>query len=341
MDHYKWSLRAGAVMILCAFLLRLTATGFFMPMVRLLTKPNIASMIIYLETGRVVRFSDSPGDTTVFAPVLYQVPEATQPPDIPTVPVAPEIPVFTADDARKVQILGAALTADPKQLIQKPLEWDLTGEEPTVLILHTHATESFTRAAGERYTESSAFRTLSEEYNMVSIGNRVAQLLEAGGITVLHDRQLHDYPSYNGSYTHARKSIQQYLEEYPSIRLVLDLHRDASGDNNNQMTTSATVNGEPSAQIMLVVAIGTDSRPVPQWRTNLALGLKLHVQLERTAPGICRYINLRASRFNQDLSPGALLVEVGAAGNSHAEALKAAEVLAEAVIALKYGANLE
>ena len=175
---------------------------------------------------------------------------------------------------------------------------------------------------------------------MVSVGDRVAELLKAGGINVIHDRQLHDYPSYNGSYTHARKSIQQYLEEYPSIRLVLDLHRDASGDNSNQMTTSAVVDGERSAQIMLVVAAGTDARPVPNWQENLALGLKLHVQLERTADGICRYVNLRASRFNQDLSSGAILVEVGAAGNTHPEAVKAAEVLAEAIIALKYGANL-
>ena len=336
MDHYKWSLRAGAGMILCAFLLRLAAAGTFQPVADLLTKPHIATMMIYLETGRIVRFSDSLGTSTAFAPIsqaLAELPTATAPLDTPT------IPSFTATDAQSVKLVGTSITANAETLIQKPLSWDLTASEPTVLILHTHATESFTRSPGESYQESSAFRTLSEDYNMLSIGDRVAQLLEAGGITVIHDRQLHDYPSYNSSYTHARKSIQQYLEEYPSIQLVLDLHRDASGDNNNQMTTSATVDGEPSAQIMLVVAVGTSSRPVPQYQENLALGLKLHVQLERTAPGICRYINLRSSRFNQDLSTGALLVEVGAAGNSHPEAIKAAEVLAQAILALKYGAN--
>ena len=253
----------------------------------------------------------------------------------------PTVPCFAAGDAAGVKILGTEASFDAGALIEKPLEWDLTGSKPTVLILHTHATESYTRSAGETYTESSAFRTLSESYNMLSIGDRVAGLLEAGGITVLHDRQLHDYPSYNSSYTHARTSIAEYLEQYPSIRLVLDLHRDASGDNSNQMTTSATVDGEPSAQIMLVVATGTAARPVPQWQENLSLGLKLHVQLERIAPGICRYVNLRASRFNQDLTPGALLVEVGAAGNTHQEALKAAEILAEGILALANGANPE
>ena len=338
MDHYKWSLRAGAGMILCAFLLRLGAAGFFYPLADFLTKPHIATMMIYLETGRIVRFSDSLGDSTVFVPVsgqLSEIPGATEPE-----PASP-IPSFTAEDAEGVTLMGASITADPGQLIQQPLSWDLTGEEPSVLILHTHATESFTKSPGEKYEESSAFRTLSSDYNMLSVGDRVAQLLEDGGINVIHDRELHDYPSYNTSYNHARESIQKYLKEYPSIRLVLDLHRDASGDNNNQMRTSATVNGEKSAQIMLVIAVGTSTRPVPQWRENLALGLKLHVQLERTAPGIGRYINLRSSRFNQDLSPGAVLVEVGAAGNTHPEAIKAAEVLAQAVLALKHGANLE
>ena len=254
---------------------------------------------------------------------------------------AAAVPVFSAADADGVELYGTNITADPGDLLEKPLQWDLTGDGPTVLIYHSHATESYTPSPGEDYAESSAFRTLSEDYNMVSIGSRVAELLEAGGVGVIHDRQLHDYPSYNTSYNSSRESIQEYLEQYPTIRLMLDLHRDASGDNNNQMTTSATVNGEKSAQLMLVVATGTSARPVPGWQDNLALGLKLHVQLERLAPGICRYVNLRSSRFNQDLSPGALLVEVGAAGNTHPEALTAAEVLAEAILELSKGANTE
>ena len=105
------------------------------------------------------------------------------------------------------------------------------------------------------------------------------------------------------------------------------------------MTTHAVVDGADASQLMVVVAAGTEIRPVPRWQENLALGLKLQVLLERTAPGITRYVNLRGSRFNQDLSPGAVLVEVGAAGDTHEKALNAAEVLAEAILALKYGAN--
>ena len=336
MDHDNRSLRMGAAVILFALVLRLGTGGFFRPLAEMLQQPNMASLMIYLETGRIVRFSDSPGTSTTFA-------EATVPPTDPTEPTRADIaaPVFSALDAGLVEISGVTVNADPEVLLERPLSWDLTGPEPTVLIYHSHATESYTPSPGENYTESSPFRTLSADYNMVSVGTRVAEILEAGGITVIHDTKLHDYPSYNTSYNSSRASMQAYLEEYPSIRLVLDLHRDASGDNSNQMTTSATVNGEKSAQLMLVVAAGTSARPVPQWQDNLALGLKLHVQLERIAPGICRYVNLRSSRFNQDLGPGSLLVEVGAAGNTHPEALTAAEVLAQGILALAEGANVE
>ena len=332
MDLDKASLRVGAAAIACAVLLRLTAGGFFDPVVHLFSQPNMASLLIYLETGRIVRFSDSSGDTTVFAPVVQKetVPAETEP---------PARPVFTAAEAERVEIRGTEVNADLGRLLEKPLQWDLTGEEPTVLIYHTHATESYTPQPGEQYQESSAYRTLSEDYNMVSVGARVAELLEAEGIRVIHDRGLHDYPDYNTSYNSSRASVQDYLRRYPSIRLVLDIHRDASGDNNNQMTTAATVNGEQSARLMLVMAVGTEARPVPNWQENLALGMKMYLQLERTAPGITRYINTRASRFNQDLSSGAVLVEVGAAGDTHDQAIRAAETLAEAIAALKYGAN--
>ena len=336
MDHHNRSLRTGAAAILMAVVLRLGMGGFFQPIADMLCQPNMASLMIYLETGRIVRFSDSPGTSTPIA----EVPTA---PTDPTEPARPDsaVPVFSALDAAMVEFSGVEANADPEALLETPLSWDLTGTAPTVLIYHSHATESYTPSPGEDYQESSPFRTLSEDYNMVSIGDRVAEILEAGGISVIHDRQLHDYPSYNTSYNSSRASMQQYLEEYPSIRLALDLHRDASGDNSNQMTTSATVNGEPSAQLMLVIAAGTSARPVPNWQENLALGLKLHVQLERIAPGICRYVNLRSSRFNQDLCSGALLVEVGAAGNTHPEALTAAEVLAQGILALAKGANVE
>lgn len=335
MDHNRQSLRIGAAAILCAFVLRLNAGGFFQPIADFLAEPKISSLLIYLETGRIVRFSPSEDASAVFS-MESHTPDFALKPESLTV-----LPGFSPEDVQSLDIkYNCSLRPDLENLMAQPLSWDLKSEEPTVLILHTHATESYTRSEGESYTESSAFRTLDEAYNMISVGDHLTTLLEAGGIQVLHDRTLHDYPSYSGSYSHARKSIASYLEEHPSIRLVLDLHRDASGDNRNQMRTKAQVDGKPSAQLMLVVGTAASGLKHPNWEQNLSLGLKLHTQCERIAPGIMRYVNLRAQRFNQDLSPGALIVEVGAAGNSHPEALTAVEVLAEAILALAKGSSV-
>ena len=345
MDHQQWSLRFGASVVICALLLRLMSTGFFQPVVEFLAKPNIASFLIYLETGRVVRFSQSSEVLEVFA---YEsaVPDfalaAATEPEVSTEPPEPTLPAFSAVDGNAVGFKNSAgKKFNAGKLITQALTWDLTAEEPTVLILHTHATESYTATKKEKYEESSAFRTLDKAYNMVSVGDHLTELLEAAGITVAHDRKLHDYPSYNGSYSNARESIEKYLKKYPDISLVLDLHRDASDDLNNQMRTKAKVDGKTSAQIMFVVGTNGTGQKHPNWKKNLGLALKLQVQLERLAPGICRKINLRSQRFNQDESPGALIVEVGAAGNTREEALRAVEVLAQAIIDLSHGARIE
>ena len=335
MDQHGKSIRIGATVIACAVALRLGSTGFFQPVINALTKPNIASFFLYLETGRKVRFSPSLGED------LQHSAESPPPAVIPAETgsaTEPAAAVFSADQADSIEFFYSCdYRPDIETLFRQPLMWNLKQDEPTVLILHTHTTESYTKVSGQVYTETAAFRTLDENYNMLAVGDRVAELLEAGGIHVIHDRQLHDYPSYNGSYADARTQTQAILEENPSIVLVLDLHRDASANNGSQMRTSATVGGVPSAQIMLVM--GTDEAGIkhPDWEENLVVGLKLYTQLEQIAPGICRPINLRAQRFNQDLSPGAMIVEMGAAGNTQAEALVAAEVLAQAILALAEG----
>ncbi len=168
----------------------------------------------------------------------------------------------------------------------------------------------------------------------------MAALLEKEGIRVIHDRTLHDYPSYNDAYGNARESITQILEENPSVSLVLDLHRDAAEDaEGNQKVSTVTVEGEPCANLMLVMGSDKGSLSFPNWERNLALAVKLQAQLEQSYPGLCKPINLVTSRYNQDLSTGALLIEVGTAGNTHAQALRAAEYLAEGILALAKGAN--
>ena len=328
MDQRQKVRQFAASVILCACILRVGSSGAPELVRRWLTDSNTVPFLIYLETGRNVRFSAS---SETFSGFFRESPA----------PWLQHRPAFSPEDAAGVEITyGCALRPDLRELMARPLVWKLTGEEPTVLILHTHTTESYT-ADGEPYQETSSYRTLDESCNMLSIGDAVAKYLTEQGIGVIHDRSVHDYPSYNGSYVDARETVEEILKAYPSIRLVLDLHRDAAGTRENQLRTETLVEGRTAAQLMLVVGTNVSRQSHQNWEENLALALKLHVQLQRQSPGIMRPLQLRSQRFNQDLSPGALIVEVGAAGNTRAEALVAAEQLAVAIAALSQGAQTE
>lgn len=310
-------LRLGSILIIGAILLRLLGSS---P----LTAAGVARLVIFMQTGRLV---------SAEGPAV----EITAPTEAVSVTVHTPQPVsvsFFAEDAELVKVINTtSYQVDMEALLTKSLDWKLCSDEPTVLILHAHATES--------YAGTKNYRSEEESQNMLSIGDRLEQLLENAGIGVIHDRTLHDAPSYNGSYASARTSMKEYLEKYPSIRLVLDLHRDAAEDaQGNQIGyTISTEQGEAAKMLMVV---GTDAGGLthPDWQENMALAVKLHTQLQKEHPGICRSLQIRTSRFNQDLSPGALLVEVGSAGNTQEEAMLAVEILAQAIISLAYGANL-
>lgn len=327
MEQSRSARQFGVGVILLTLLFRLFEAGLPQGALRLLQLDILADK----ETGRDVRSLRVEQDF----PFSF-LRESSPPMDLPQ---EPERPAFTPADAEAIELTNAGgKTPDLSALITAPLVWELEAEGPTVLIVHTHASESYTKD-GEDYKESAAYRTLEEDYNMLSIGDRVARLLEEAGIRVIHDREVHDYPSYNGAYAHARKSIQAVMKEYPGIQLVLDLHRDAVQVGSGQMSTHAMVGSSDASQLMLVLGTGNNSLPSPKWEDNLSLALKLQTVLERANPGICRPVSLRNQRFNQDLAPFSLLVEVGAAGDTRQRALCAADQLAGAIIALKDGAE--
>lgn len=309
------ALQAGLTVLIFALLLRLAGAW---------ERDDLAETLLFISSGRMVTQE------------LVTDPEKTPEPEYALEDTA-VIPVFGESQKDLVQV-NADWPVDTLALLQQPLSWDLMGEEPTVLILHSHATESYEKEAD--YTETSPYRTMDTDYNMVSVGARVAEILEGAGIRVIHDKTLHDYPSYNDAYANARQTIVDSLSENPSICLVLDLHRDAAEDaGGNQKVSTITVEGEPCANLMLVMGSDKGSLPYPDWERNMALAVKLQAQLEQAHPGLCRPIKLVTSRYNQDLSTGALLIEVGTAGNTHIQALRAAEYLAEGILALAKGAN--
>lgn len=252
--------------------------------------------------------------------------EITQPPQMPEAVIS-----FSKEDLQYIQVnYRCDYRPNLEKLLTAPLELPGEPAKKTVLILHTHGSESF---SGE-YEMVESYRTLDDTRNMIAIGDEVARILELGGFTVLHDRNIYDYPDYSGAYSAARKSIKAYLQENPEICLVLDLHRDAGVGDYGSLITSSTVGGQKSAQLMLVAGTDESGKLHPNWMRNLSLAMKLSALLERTNPGITRPIELRQQRFNMDLTTGSLLVEVGAAGNTLEEAKIAATALALAILEL-------
>lgn len=333
MDWESKVLKVGAVAVASAVLVRLLVGGLPQKLIAFLTRPETAAFVLYLETGRVVRPSQLPEETApTVPPQTASPPETAAPTQPPPTESAPA--VFSPEDGEAVEVGNfSGYSLDIPALLTQELCWDLTGEEPTVLILHAHGSECYADGGKD-------YRSLEEAENVVSLGAELAALLEEAGIRVLHDRTLHDQPSYNSAYENARQSAKEYLEEYPSIRLILDLHRDAiDSAGGGQIAKSITVDGVSVAQLMLVVGSDAGGLNHPDWAENMALAVKLHASLEQLCPGICRPISFRTQRFNQDLSQGALIVEVGAAGNSHREAMRAIKYLAEGIQALANGAR--
>ncbi len=224
---------------------------------------------------------------------------------------------------------GSRLTVDQLSLLREGWSYTIPAEGPQILILHTHSCEAYTPEGTDVYEPSGEFRTLDGERSVLAVGDCLAAALEAEGFGVIHDRSLYDYPAYNGAYDRSGAAVRQLLEQNPGVRVVIDLHRDALG---GRRTEYCLPNGETSAQVMLLLTTGENGLYHPSWRENLKLGLELQNRMELDYPGLARPLYLSPARYNQHLSPGSLLLEVGTEANTLAEAKKAAALFADCLI---------
>ena len=236
---------------------------------------------------------------------------------------------FTAADADLVDIRNAAgADFDAAALITAPVQFDRTADGPLILIVHTHATEAYTAADGDEYFGN--YRTTDVRYNVVRVGQALADRLNANGISTVHDTTLNDEPGYYDAYERTAAVIAGYLEEYPSIQMVIDVHRDAvTLDDGSEMAVPCRLNGRDAAQLMLVMGTDIAGLEHPDWRSNLSMALKIQAHCERVSPGVFRQMSLRSERYNEHLTPNSILLEVGAAGNTLREAIVSAEFFAD------------
>ena len=214
------------------------------------------------------------------------------------------------------------------------VQWEDT-DQPQVLILHTHTTEGYMTYAADYYNAEDRHRTKDHSRNVCGVGEAVRATLEANGIVAIHDTTIHDSPVYSGAYSRSAEVAQRYLEQYPTIKVVLDLHRDSVMDGEVMVRPTATVEGTKAAPMMLITGVvSTDALPHPHWEQNLTLAAHWQAALDKVSPDLMRPLNTVASRYNQHLSPGWVLVEMGAEGNTIEEAVYSAQILGETLARL-------
>ena len=198
-----------------------------------------------------------------------------------------------------------------------------------VLIMHTHATESYEGYDSEYYDTRNTWRSTDNNENMVAVGNVIEEELRKAGIGVVHDTQQFDYPSYNGSYDRAAVAVKEYLAQYPDIQLILDVHRDGIQRDTTTIVKPATeIDGEPAAQIMILC--GSDPG-VGDWGENLRTAAAVTNLLESRYPTLTRPIYFSTGRYNMNLSGGTILLEFGSQANTLEEALTSARLTGQAL----------
>lgn len=218
---------------------------------------------------------------------------------------------------------------DTQSLLSEKPSFKKTDGQPLVLIMHTHSSESY-ESNGE-YETSDTDRTQDANYNVIRVGDKLAEMLENKGISVIHDKTVHDYPSYTHSYKKSLETIERNLKEHPSIQIVFDVHRDALGDSENKVKFTADINGETAAQAMLVCGTNSMGLWFDNWEDNLRFAMQIQDRLERCYPGLARPVNIRRERFNLHATRGSVLIEVGTNGNTLDEALCCAKYLGDTI----------
>lgn len=238
----------------------------------------------------------------------------------------------TGSIKNNTRVSASEVAAEIENPLPFAVEWN--SPEPQILIMHTHATEDYRLSAGLWFSPDDGSRSTDRNINMCAVGRVMADTLNAAGLNTLHDETLNDYPSYTGSYSNSRAVVQQYLAQYPSIKIVLDVHRDAiETESGSRMAPVCTVNGRQAAQVMIIC--GSDNGTtvkLPNWRQNLRFAAAWETAMEGMYPGFTRSVLLSYRFYNQDLTTGSLLIEIGGHGNNLNEALYAGQLAAQGLV---------
>lgn len=264
------------------------------------------------------------------APEVTPVPTVDDDVEIAPTATADGLPIVATSIAGGLTVKNETdIPVSVAALLQQGPATVLPAGEPQILIMHTHASEAFTPAGHDLYAASDTCRTEDTNYNIVHVGDVLADTLTNAGLEVLHDRTIYDYPSYTGSYSRSGAAVQEYLSQYPSLRIVIDLHRDALCSDSVVYKTVAELPDAACAQVMLLVGTNASGLYHPHWEENLRLAVYLQDAAVQAHPTLMRPITLVNERYNQHLTRGSLIIEVGSSGNTLQEAVRAVRLFGE------------
>lgn len=231
-------------------------------------------------------------------------------------------------DKNSYEIFGVKLRNESSyNLSDEITDLNIELNKQDIMIFHTHTCESYTPTEQYQYDATGTFRTTDLNYTVSRVGDELEKYLVNYGYTVVHDKTYHDYPAYTGSYNRSLVTVQNLLSTYQNTDVVIDLHRDAIGDNT--YAPKVKIGDEYCARMMLV--IGTDGGGLyhKNWRGNLKFAIKLQQKANELYPGLFKPIIVRNSRYNHQVSKAACIIEVGATGNTLEECMNSMKYLAK------------
>ena len=278
---------------------------------------SVIKALVRLETGVIMSFHEFEDFYETITESNF-IPTPNEKPNIDTIKTS----VSIKNNTSKKYDINKMLEDEFDLNIKK------NSKDPQILIVHTHGSESYMKTGV--YVETSDKRTDNPKYNVLAVGDILADNLNDRGINTIVSTNLHDYPEYSGAYNRTLETIEEYKEKYPSIKMVIDVHRDAIiGSDGSHLKSVVDINGKSSAQIMMV--IGTDEGGLlhPEWQDNLNVAVNLQDHINENVDGLLKAINLRDSRFNQHVTKGSMILEVGTSGNTLDEAKNAIDAFSK------------
>lgn len=225
---------------------------------------------------------------------------------------------------------------DIKTVLSEPVDLKIQDKsKPTILIYHTHTTESYQMLDNGWFTNSYQTRSNLEARNMVRVGDEIVTQLEAAGFAVIHDKKIYD-ATYNGAYDRSEAAIEAYQKKYPELQVLLDIHRDAIQTNDTtRIKPTATINGKKAAQIMIISGCERGNvTDFPDWEYNLRFATQLQKICEESYPGLMRPLFFCNRKYNMHKSHCSLLLEMGSDSNTLDEAAYSGRLLGKALAQL-------